>query len=170
MRSMPEAFPPDGDDIPDAAAAMPPSHLLRLGEWRTVGEYVAARLSNNAMSRWPCGDGHPVLVIPGFLAGGLSTQLLRDVLRQWGYRAYDWGMGTNLGYRPRMTDHLPARVRQLRARNGGQRVSIIGWSAGGIYARELARGCPDDVRCVITLGARSAATTKPATHGGCGAC
>ena len=66
MRSMPEAFPPDGDDIPDAAAAMAPSHLLRLGEWRTVGEYVAARLSNNAMSRWPCGDGHPVLVIRGF--------------------------------------------------------------------------------------------------------
>ena len=51
-----------------------------------------------------------------------------------------------------MTDHLPARLRQLRARNGGQRVSIIGCSAGGIYARELARGCPDDVSCVITLG------------------
>jgi pimeloyl-ACP methyl ester carboxylesterase len=153
MRSMPEAFAPDGDEIPDAAAAMAPGHFLRLGEWRTVGEYVAARLSNNAISRWPRGDGHPVLVIPGFLAGGLSTQLLRDVLRQWGYRAYDWGMGTNLGYRLRMTDHLPARVRQLRARNGGQRVSIIGWSAGGIYARELARACPDDVRCVITLGA-----------------
>ena len=80
MRSMPEAFAPDGDDIPDAAAAMAPGHFLRLGEWRTVGEYVAARLSNNAMSRWPRGDGHPVLVIPGFLAGGLSTQLLRDVL------------------------------------------------------------------------------------------
>jgi hypothetical protein len=123
---MPEAFAPDGDEIPDAAAAMAPGHFLRLGEWRTVGDYVAARMSNNAMSRWPRGDGHPVLVIPRFLAGRLSTQLLRDVLRQWGYRAYDWGMGTNLGYRPRMTDHLPARVRQLRARNGGQRVSIIG--------------------------------------------
>ena len=145
-----------GDDspdvIPDAVGAVAPSRRLRLREWRTVVEYLGARLSGDLIERWPHGDGHPVLVIPGFLAGAESTRFLRHVLRQLGYRAYDWGQGYNLGYRPSMKDELPARLHQLRTRSGGQRVSIIGWSAGGIYARELARKFPDDVRSVITLG------------------
>jgi pimeloyl-ACP methyl ester carboxylesterase len=140
------------DDIPDAAGAAPPGHLLRLREWRTAVEYVVARQSGDLIERWPHGDGHPVLVMPGFLAGPPSTRFLRDVLRRLGYRAHDWGLGTNLGYRPTFKEDLPARLCQLRERYGGQRVSLIGWSAGGIYARELARAYPNDVRFVITLG------------------
>ena len=101
---------------------------------------------------WPHGDGHPVLVLPGFLAGPGSTDLLRNVLRQLDYRVYDWGLGTNMGYRASMKETLPARLHQIRERTDGRRVSLIGWSAGGIYARELARALPDDVRSVITLG------------------
>jgi pimeloyl-ACP methyl ester carboxylesterase len=104
------------------------------------------------ISRWPHGDGHPVLVLPGFLAGGPSTQFLRQVLRQLEYRSYDWRLGYNLGLREGMFHRLPARLTDIRARNNGRKVSLIGWSAGGIYARELARACPDDVRSVITLG------------------
>jgi pimeloyl-ACP methyl ester carboxylesterase len=150
------AFTPEivasGDDIPDAATAASPRAQLRLREWGTVAEYLIARQSGDLIDRWPRGDDHPVLVIPGFLAGPQSTRFLRHVLRRVGYHPHDWGLGTNLGYRPAMKEQLPARLRQLRERHGGARVSIIGWSAGGIYARELARALPSDVRFVITLG------------------
>ncbi len=143
---------PDGSALPDAEAAAPPSYGLLAREWRTVAEYVAARRSIGEMSRWPRGDGHPVLVLPGFLAGAPSTQFLRRALRTLGYRSYDWRLGYNLGVRAGMTEQLPARLTDIRARNDGRKVSLIGWSAGGIFARELARAHPDDVRMVITLG------------------
>jgi pimeloyl-ACP methyl ester carboxylesterase len=138
--------------VPDAANAVPPGHLLRALEWRTGMEYLTARAAARRIARWPHGDGHPVLVIPGFLAGPFSTQFLRDVLRRLDYRVYDWGLGYNMGYRAGMDETLPARLRHIHERSGGRNVSIIGWSAGGIYARELARAFPDDVRSVITLG------------------
>jgi pimeloyl-ACP methyl ester carboxylesterase len=140
------------DQLPDAVNAAPPGHLLRLLEWRTGVEYLAALAAGRRIAGWPRGDGHPVLVIPGFLAGPFSTQLLRDVLRRLDYRVYDWGLGYNMGYRTSMKETLPARLRHIVERADGRKVSIIGWSAGGIYARELARAFPDDVRSVITLG------------------
>jgi pimeloyl-ACP methyl ester carboxylesterase len=155
MASIPEpaeAEAPQPPALPDADNAPLPGHLLRVLEWRTAAEYLAARLAMRRMTHWPHGDGHPVLVLPGFLAGPQSTQLLRNVLRRWGYRVYDWGLGYNLGYRASMKEALPARLHHIREQTGGRRVSLIGWSAGGIYARELARGLPDDVRMVITLG------------------
>jgi thioesterase domain-containing protein len=142
----------DGSDLPDADTAAPPDVWLLGREWRTVAEYVAARRSARDMSRWPRGDGHPVLVLPGFLAGAPSTQFLRQMLRTLGYRSYDWRLGYNLGIRAGLTEQLPARLNDVRARNDGRKVSLIGWSAGGIFARELARAHPDDVRLVITLG------------------
>jgi pimeloyl-ACP methyl ester carboxylesterase len=142
----------DGSDLPDADAAAAPGYLLLAREWRTVAEYVAARLSANEMSSWPQGDGHPVLVLPGFLAGAPSTQFLRQVLRTLGYRSYDWRLGYNLGIRAGLTEQLPARLSEIRSRNDDRKVSLIGWSAGGIFARELARAYPDGVRLVITLG------------------
>jgi dienelactone hydrolase len=142
----------DHSELPDADAALPPDFRLLAAEWRTVGEYVAARRALNRMSRWPRGDGHPVLVLPGFLAGAPSTQFLRQALRRLGYRAYDWRLGTNLGVRPALIKQLPARLDDIRARNDGRKVSVVGWSAGGIFARELARAQPDHVRMVITLG------------------
>ena len=152
MASIPEPLAEQSAQVPDAANAAPPGHLLRMLEWRTGVEYLSARLAMRRIAGWPTGDGHPVLVLPGFLAGPLSTDLLRNVLRRLGYRVYDWGLGTNMGYRASMKESLPARLHQIRERNGGRKVSLIGWSAGGIYARELARGLPDDVRSVITLG------------------
>jgi Palmitoyl protein thioesterase len=139
-------------ELPDAVNAAPPAPLLRTLEWRTGVEYLTALAAARRIADWPRGDGHPVLVIPAFLAGPLSTQLLRNVLRRLGYRVYDWGLGYNAGYRASMKETLPARLRHIRERSDGRKVSIIGWSAGGIYARELARAFPDDVRSVITLG------------------
>jgi Esterase PHB depolymerase len=138
--------------VPDAANAKAPRHLMRALEWRTGLEYLAARRGLGRVADWPRGDGHPVLVIPGFLAGPLSTDLMRDVLRRLGYRVYDWGLGYNMGYRASMKETLPERLHHIRERADGRRVSIIGWSAGGIYARELARAFPAGVRSVITRG------------------
>jgi pimeloyl-ACP methyl ester carboxylesterase len=152
MASTPEPVAEQSAEFPDAANAALPGHLLRTLEWRTGLEYVSARLAMRRIAGWPHGDGHPVLVLPGFLAGPGSTELLRNVLRRLNYRVYDWGHGTNMGYRASMKETLPARLHHIRERSDGRRVSLIGWSAGGIYARELARALPDDVRSVITLG------------------
>src|SRR5258708_1795275 len=97
------------------------------------------------------GDRHPVLVLPGFTAGDASTVVLRWSLRSWGYWAHGWHLGANLGPTPSVVSGLQDRLDQLHRRHGS-RVSIIGWSLGGLYARELARQHPDKVRLVITLG------------------
>lgn len=99
----------------------------------------------------PKGDGHPVLVLPGFTTGDTATRALRRFLRHRGYRASGWGQGLNLGFKPGLEVRMIRRLRDLHHRHG-RRVSIIGWSLGGIYARELARQNPEDVRQVITLG------------------
>jgi alpha/beta superfamily hydrolase len=137
---------------PDADSALKPGQRLQWRECLTMLEYAATRLSGDLVDHWPRGDGHPVVVLPGFLAGPLSTSLLRDVLSRLGYRPYDWGLGWNLGYRPNMVGGLAARVEEIQRRSDGQKVSLIGWSAGGIYAREVAREVPEQVRTVISLG------------------
>jgi pimeloyl-ACP methyl ester carboxylesterase len=118
---------------------------------RAAAEYAAARRSWSLIERWPHGDGHPVLVLPGFLAGEESTAFLRRVLRRLDYEPYDWGQARNFGLRPHMEDALQRLLRDVTERHG-RRASIIGWSAGGIYGREVARRDPDRVRSVITLG------------------
>ncbi|MFN8183341.1 MAG: alpha/beta hydrolase [Candidatus Nanopelagicales bacterium] len=138
-------------DVPDAANVRMPAGFLQRAERRMVLEYAVARMSGRLIDRWPRGDGHPVLVLPGFLAGPESTVYLRKFLRRLGYRAYDWRLGRNLGLRPGMEEALKVRVQALSAVHR-TRVSLIGWSAGGIYAREVARALPDQTRMVITMG------------------
>jgi pimeloyl-ACP methyl ester carboxylesterase len=99
----------------------------------------------------PRGDGHPVLVLPGFAAGDLSTRILRRYLKQLGYRAHPWKLGRNLGPSQGLRRQLADRVQELHGRYG-RKMSLVGWSLGGIYAREIARVVPELVRQVITLG------------------
>jgi hypothetical protein len=91
-----------------------------------------------------------VLVLPGLLAGDLTTVPMRNFLRALCYDARGWGLGVNRGPTPTLREGLEKRLRALRERHG-RRVSLVGWSLGGIYARELARAHPEDVRQVITL-------------------
>ena len=98
----------------------------------------------------PRGDGHPVMVLPGFLGGDDSTLILRRFLTRLGYVSLPWLHGHNLG---RLRQFDGAMRRFYRAYHAsGERISLIGQSLGGIYAREIAREFPDAVRCVITLG------------------
>jgi pimeloyl-ACP methyl ester carboxylesterase len=81
----------------------------------------------------------------------VSTLALREFLRAQGYKPHKWGFGLNLGPREGVLDVCLDRVKRLR-RESDRKVSLIGWSLGGIYAREIGKLAPEDVRCVITLG------------------
>lgn len=129
----------------------PPSKWLLLLEARALPE-LGAFYASRPFWRWlPRGDGHPVMVLPGMAADDLSTRPLRKLLRALGYQAHGWRMGRNLG-KPGLAEPLVARIKQLQARHGGKKLTLIGWSLGGIYARELAKLAPESVRQVITLG------------------
>jgi pimeloyl-ACP methyl ester carboxylesterase len=99
----------------------------------------------------PQGDNHPVLVFPGFLASSRSTRPLRQYLADLGYRAHRWKLGYNMGYSYKLHYGMRDRVTELVERYG-DKISLVGWSLGGVYARELAREMPDIVRQVITMG------------------
>jgi pimeloyl-ACP methyl ester carboxylesterase len=99
----------------------------------------------------PKGDGHPVLVIPGLMAGDDSTLPLRKFLEGRGYAVKGWGLGLNRGLREGIQDRMLDCVRELSHQHN-RKISIVGWSLGGIYARELAEIVPDHVRSVISLG------------------
>jgi hypothetical protein len=105
----------------------------------------------------PRGDGHPVLVLPGLMAADSSTRPLRRYLRRLGYHVHGWRLGRNLGPTREAVDGMGARLDELVARHG-KRLSIVGWSLGGIYAREIAHRRPQDIRQVITLGSPFAMT------------
>jgi pimeloyl-ACP methyl ester carboxylesterase len=97
------------------------------------------------------GDGHSVLVFPGLAASDLSTVPLRAFLQKIGYEAHGWHQGMNLGPRQGVVEIAAEQVSKLYQASG-KPVSLIGWSLGGIYARELAKQMPDKVRGVMTLG------------------
>jgi hypothetical protein len=112
----------------------------------------------------PKGDGHPVLVLPGFAAGDDSTWLLRRFLTQLRYRSVPWLIGTNTGSAD-VQERLVKRMYRL-INTYRQPITIIGQSLGGVFAREMARRFPGRVRTVITLGspfgAQEASSTNPA--------
>src|SRR5690349_2212462 len=128
----------------------PPRAGLLLLETRALLELAALLPAYPFLRRAPRGDGHPVLVLPGFMASDFSTRTLRRFLRDLGYAAHGWKLGRNVGPSPELVGRLVERLQELRARHG-RRISLIGWSLGGIYARELARRFAPDVRQVITL-------------------
>jgi pimeloyl-ACP methyl ester carboxylesterase len=122
-----------------------------LAEARAVFEFNSSVMLSPLLMRAPRGDGHPVLALPGFLASDLSMAPMRRYLKELGYEAHAWNMGRNLGgvYSKRKA------LRELLTRiyeQAGRKVSIVGWSLGGVYARDLALQAPDMVRTVITLG------------------
>ncbi|PPE74631.1 alpha/beta hydrolase [Solimonas fluminis] len=136
-----------------AAAIARPTLLATLGETRCIAElsrYLALS-ERRLVADAPRGDGRPILVIPGFLCSDLSTWALRRFLRKVGYRSFSWKQGVNWGPKPGVRTRLLHRVHELRDRCG-EPVTIIGWSLGGFYARELACIRPDLIREIITLG------------------
>lgn len=113
----------------------------------------------------PRGDGHPVLVLPGWATGDETTELMRNFLHARGWAASGWGQGVNTGLHPAVFSTTMRLLQQLHAAQG-RRVSLVGWSLGGVLARELARQAPQQVRQVITLGSPFAGPPGPAGRQG----
>lgn len=126
-----------------------PSGMIR--EVRVLLELPRLLFRFPVLARQPRGAGQPVLVLPGYGAGDISTALLQAYLRFLGYRVRGWGRGRNRGD---VRDLMPRVLKRLisLARKSGQEVRLIGWSLGGYLAREAARDKPELVHSVITLG------------------
>lgn len=132
-----------------------PSALLALTELpRAIAEWGSLAVSmGTLLATAPRGDGHPVLVLPGFMTSDTSTRVLRRFLKSLGYDAHTWNLGRNLGPRAigAQGEKLVERLREVHEATG-QKVSLVGWSLGGVMARLLSRRAPDAIRQVITLG------------------
>lgn len=137
------------DAIP---AARPPSRLLALAEpSRALLELASFLALRPAMNLLPKGDGHGVLVLPGFMASDRSTRPMRSLLSGLGYDVQGWKLGRNVRVDNGRVDAMKHCLGAMHERTGGK-VSIVGWSLGGVFARELAKMMPDKVRLVISLG------------------
>ena len=137
----------------------PPSKALwarEMAAWPELGAYIA-------MIPWwgltPRGDGHPVLVLPGLVQSDLSTRPLRSFLRARGYGVSGWGLGRNTGRSGLVNESLLQQLHALHQQHS-HKVSLIGWSMGGLFARDLARQAPEAVRQVVTLGSPFAGPAK----------
>jgi pimeloyl-ACP methyl ester carboxylesterase len=136
----------------DTTSVSPPSTLLALSEgWRALLEASTLIPSMPILRNLPRGDGHPVYVLPGFMADSQSTAMLRRWLDRQGYTAVPWGFGRNLGPRGTLVERIVETVGEL-ARTHRQPVTLIGQSLGGVFAREIAKVIPQHIRQVVTLG------------------
>lgn len=128
-----------------------PNALLMALETRAPWEFGATLAAWPLLKNAPEGDGHPVIVFPGLGAGDLSTAPLRNFLSGQGYNTYGWDLGRNLGPREGVLQKSLDRIGEI-VKSTGRNVTLIGWSLGGIYAREFGKALPDFVRSVVTLG------------------
>jgi len=137
-----------------ASTPTPPSVALALVELpRASLELSSLLLSAPFLANAPHGDGHDVIVSPGFAWTKTSTLLLRSYLGSLGYRVHDWGLGRNLGLRTvgETGEHLAEQID--RVSDGGRRkVSLVGHSLGGVLSRSYALLNPSRVRQVICIG------------------
>lgn len=137
--------------------ATDPTHMPAPGlpllalELRAPWEFGAVLPAWPVLQRAPKGDRHTVIVFPGLTAGDATTVPLRRYLDSRNYHPLGWGQGLNLGPRDGVLETAKRQL-QAAADASGNKVSLVGWSLGGIYARELAKELPELVRCVVTLG------------------
>lgn len=130
----------------------PPAWWLLALEVRALAEWGSVLPALPVLAQAPKGDGHAVMVFPGLSANDASTVPLRRFLKSRKYETSGWQQGFNFGPRPGVMNAARHQLEQTFAANNQRKVSLLGWSLGGIYARELAKERPEMVRCVITLG------------------
>jgi len=115
-----------------------------------LGCYVPYRFFKKKSNLANQGDGHPVLILPGFMASDLSTIPLRSFINDLGYKVYGWGEGRNYAHADYL-DLLSEKLERIYSKHGEQ-ITLIGWSLGGIYARQLAKKDPSIIRQIINMG------------------
>jgi pimeloyl-ACP methyl ester carboxylesterase len=129
----------------------PPSFGKLLREALDIPRVVAAPLLRPAFPG-KLANGEPVLVIPGFLSDDNPTSRLRRTFDAAAFRCSGWELGFNRGIRTDIVERMAARVSEVSRAAGGQKVVLVGWSLGGLYARELGHHMPDSLRLIVTLG------------------
>src|SRR5579871_6881952 len=137
-----ETREPPQESPQESSRLRPPGLALMLAEARGILEFNASLLLAPLLMRAPRGDGHPVLALPGFLASDLSMAPLRRYLAELGYDAQAWRMGRNIGGVTKMRAALRNRLAEIYT-TSGRKVSVVGWSLGGVYARDLVLQAPD---------------------------
>lgn len=131
-------------------SAPPLGKLLR--EVRVLADFRRGwRVGPALETRHRGGAGRPVMVLPGFLASDGSTVMLRRTLKAAGYRVHGWGLGRNMGVRADMLERLDERLDRI-GRDSAAPVMLVGWSLGGLIAREYAKHAPERIGRVVTLG------------------
>jgi alpha-beta hydrolase superfamily lysophospholipase len=130
--------------------AAPPLSLL-LGEARVLGDWARGARHNGRIAKAHQGDGHPVMILPGFMVAEARMEFLRHTLIRAGYRAFGWGLGRNLGVTADVLDRLDVQFDRIE-RETNDPVTLLGWSLGGLIAREYAKHAPQRVARVITMG------------------
>ncbi len=131
--------------------ATPPNRFWTWAEGRAMFEFASFYASRRFLSTLPKGDGHAVLTLPGFMATNSSTRPMRGLLKELGYAAHGWNSGRNVRVNEELLAKLEEQVDRL-AQDSGEKVSLVGWSLGGVLARELAKLKADSVRQVVSLG------------------
>ena len=139
------------DNKNSVAGVRAPSFLSTAKELRVIFEMLAMASFRSRLDTIKCGDGHPIVIAPSFMTGDGGTAAMRAFLRRSGFAAYGWEQGRNTGLREQVYLDFERHVKDLAARYC-RKVSVVGWSLGGVYARTLANKNPDIVRQVITLG------------------
>lgn len=129
----------------------PPSTLSSLLEGRVLLEAALLPAALPLLMEAPQGDDHPVLLLPGFMAGESTMGVLKLFLKSKGYNVHTWGLGVNRGFRSKLVEALPQIIRYLH-HTTGQKVSLVGWSLGGVFSFYGALSAPECVRSIITLG------------------
>jgi pimeloyl-ACP methyl ester carboxylesterase len=129
----------------------PPRLINSLLELRALFEMALLPASLPLLLNAPKGDGHPVLLIPGFLADEKSLIALKLFLQSKNYDVHTWGLGRNLGFRSKHASALPQKIRYLHHITG-RRVSLVGWSLGGVFSLYGAESTLECVRSIVTLG------------------
>jgi alpha/beta superfamily hydrolase len=134
--------------------------------WKYIGEHIKVWIElikfiwfKRTYRPKKDGDGHPVLVLPGFMTSDWSTKEYRKYLHEFGYTPYGWGLGRNYGGISEL--NLLANKIDLLYEQHQEPVSLIGWSLGGVYARQLAKAKPEKIRQVITVCSPFAGIDKP---------
>lgn len=141
----------EGRLAPGPRATQLPSLPQLLGNLAVPFDLARTKAEAASLAEQMGGDGRHVLLIPGLMASERRMGWLRHILTLGGYRAHDWGMGRNFGPRPDSLDRIDRRVAAIREESDAP-VTLVGWSLGGLYAREYAKFAPHKVGGVVTMG------------------
>lgn len=130
----------------------PPSKFNTLREIRAPLEWLFSYGNRKKLAHVPKGNGELLVLVPGYGADEWSMRPIKKFLHSINYKVFDWGHGRNRGHVTQDTELLADTVKKINENHQNQRVTLVGWSLGGVLSREVARLYPELIKSVITMG------------------